>query len=119
VGAANGELEVVQEHFQFCQLPPVGEICQFCQASKWKFETGNCCCRNGQVVLAPLHDPPQEFKHLFETPLLLVKVRSYDSIFTLHLHLRPCLHRVRKMPGLMSNWQTLEKAYTRSVYKEE
>jgi len=32
-------------------------------------------------VLAPLHDPPQELKQLFEDPLFLVKVKSYNSIF--------------------------------------
>jgi len=33
-------------------------------------------------VLAPLHDPPQEFKQLFKDPLFLVKIRSYKSIVT-------------------------------------
>jgi hypothetical protein len=32
-------------------------------------------------VFAPLHDPPQEFKELFEDPLFLVKLRSCNSIF--------------------------------------
>jgi hypothetical protein len=30
---------------------------------------------------APLRDPPQDFKQLFEDPLFLAKVRSYNSIF--------------------------------------
>jgi len=34
-----------------------------------------------KIVLARLHDPPQDFKQLFEDPLFLVKVRSYNSIF--------------------------------------
>jgi hypothetical protein len=32
-------------------------------------------------VLAPLADPPQHFKQLFEDPLFLVKITSYNSIF--------------------------------------
>jgi len=70
-----------QEQVHHQQLPPVEEICQFCQAIKWKDETVNSCCHRRTVVLAPLHDPPQEFKHLFKDPLFLVKVRSYKSIF--------------------------------------
>jgi hypothetical protein len=57
------------------------EICQFCQAVKKKDETANSCCRSGKVVLAPLHDPPQGFKQLYEDPLFLIMVRSYNSNF--------------------------------------
>jgi hypothetical protein len=56
------------------------EICQFCQAIKWKDKTANICCHSRTVVLAPLHDP-QEFKHMFKDSLFLVKVRSYKGIF--------------------------------------
>jgi hypothetical protein len=80
VGAATGELQVVQEQFYRHQPPPVEEICQFFQAVRWKDKTTNNCCRSGKIVLAPLHDPPQEFKQLFENPLFLVKFRSYNSI---------------------------------------
>ena len=31
-------------------------------------------------MLAQLHDPLQEFKHVFEDPLFVVKVRSYIII---------------------------------------
>jgi hypothetical protein len=74
VGTAIGELEVVQEHFHRHHLPPVEELCQFCQADKWKDETINCCCRSGKVVLARLHDSPQNFKQLFKGLLFLAKV---------------------------------------------
>jgi hypothetical protein len=30
-------------------------------------------------VLAPLHHPSQEFKHLLYDPLFLVKVKSYNN----------------------------------------
>jgi hypothetical protein len=59
----------------------MAEICQFCQAVKWKDETAKSCCRSGKVVLAPLAEPTQDFKQLFEDPLFLVKIRSYNSIF--------------------------------------
>jgi hypothetical protein len=82
VGTAIGKLRVFQEQVHHHhQLPPVEEICQFCQAIKWKDETANSCCHSRTVVLAPLHDPPQEFKQLFKDPLLLEKVRSYNIIF--------------------------------------
>ena len=32
-------------------------------------------------MFAPLHDTPQDLKELFEDPLFLVKVKSYNSIF--------------------------------------
>jgi len=80
VGTATGEFEVVQEQVHHHQPPPVEEICQFCQAVKWKDETANSCCRNGKGVLTRLHDPPQEFKQLFEDPLFVAKVRSYIII---------------------------------------
>jgi len=67
VGAAIGELEVVQEHFHRYQLPPVEEMCQVCQVSKRKDVTANCCCRSGKVLLARLHDSPQQFKEFLKT----------------------------------------------------
>jgi tRNA(Phe) wybutosine-synthesizing methylase Tyw3 len=42
--------------------PPMEEICQVCQAVKWKDETANSSSCNGRVVLAQLHDPSQKFK---------------------------------------------------------
>lgn len=65
-GAAIGELEVFQDHSHRYQLPPVEEMCQVCQASKWKDVAANCCCRGGQVVLALLLVSPQEFKPFLE-----------------------------------------------------
>jgi hypothetical protein len=59
----------------------VEELYQFFQAVRWKDKATNICCRSGKFVLAGLYDPPQEFKQLFEDPLFLVKVRSYNSIF--------------------------------------
>jgi tRNA(Phe) wybutosine-synthesizing methylase Tyw3 len=62
VGTAIGKLKVneVQHH----KPPPMEEICQVCQAVKWKDETTNSSSCNGRVMLAQLHDPPQEFKQL-------------------------------------------------------
>jgi len=71
-------IEVVQEQVHHHQPRPVEEICQFCQAVKWKDETANS--RNRKDVLTQLHDPPQEFKQLCEDPLFVVKVRSYIII---------------------------------------
>jgi hypothetical protein len=76
VGRAIGELEVVKELFHRHQLLPVEEICQFCQADKWNDKTENCYCRNGKVVLARWHDPPQNFKHVFKDLLCLAEVCS-------------------------------------------
>jgi hypothetical protein len=81
VGTATGEHEVVQEQFHRHQPPPLEEICQFFQAVRWKDKTTNSCCRSGKIALQRLRDPRQEFKQLFEDPLFLVKVRSYNSIF--------------------------------------
>jgi hypothetical protein len=78
VGTATVKLKVFQEQVHHHHhLPPIEEICQF-----WKDETANSCCHSRTVVLAPLHDPPQEFKQLFKDPLFLVKIRSYKSIVT-------------------------------------
>jgi len=81
VGTATGELEFVQKQFHRHQPTPMEEICQFFQAVRWKDKTTNSCCRGGKIVLARLHDSPQDFKQLFEDPLFLVKVGSYNSIF--------------------------------------
>jgi hypothetical protein len=81
VGTANGELKVVQGQFHRHHPPPMEEICQFYQAVRWKDKTTNSCCRSGKILLARLHDSPQEFKQLFEDPLFLDKVRTYNSIF--------------------------------------
>ena len=92
------------------------EICQFCQAVKWKDATANSCSCNRRVVLAQLHDPPQEFKQLFKDPLFLVKVRFYNSICALM-----CLGSslTKEMPQLTSNWKMLQKACTCYVFKEQ
>jgi hypothetical protein len=37
-----GELEVFHTQIYRHQPPPMEEICQFCQAVKWKDETANC-----------------------------------------------------------------------------
>ena len=58
-----------------------GRCVPFWQAVKWNDERANSCCCSGKFVLAPLHDPPQELKQLFEDPLFLVKVKSSNSIF--------------------------------------
>jgi hypothetical protein len=81
VCTAIGKLEVFQEEARRYRLPPLEEICQFCQAVKWKDETANICYSNREVVLAPFYNPPQEFKHMPEDPLFLLKIRSYNSIF--------------------------------------
>jgi hypothetical protein len=46
---------------------------------KMKQKKSYCC--SGKVVLAPLHEPPQEFKELFESPSFLLNIRSYNSVF--------------------------------------
>jgi hypothetical protein len=74
-GAATGEMEFVQVHRH--QLPAKEDSCQFCGAVKCKDETENSCCRSGQIVLAPFHDPPQDFKQLFKGQLFLVKVSIF------------------------------------------
>jgi len=55
----------IQEQAHGHRLPPVEEICRFCQAVKWNDETSTCY-RSAQIVLAHLYDPPQESKRLFE-----------------------------------------------------
>jgi hypothetical protein len=79
VGTATGEFEVIQEQVDHYQPTPVGEICQCCQAAKWKDEAANSCCRTGKGVLAQLYDP-QELMQLFEDPLFVVRVQSYIII---------------------------------------
>jgi len=62
VGTAIGELDLFQDHVLCHQLPSVEEICQFCQAAKWKDETANSCCLSGKLVLVPLHYLPQRIQ---------------------------------------------------------
>jgi len=71
-----GELEVFRTQIHRHQLPPMEEMCQFCHAVKWKDETANSWCRSGNVVLAQVHDFPQDFKELLKDGLLLDRVRS-------------------------------------------
>jgi len=74
VGTATGEHQVFQEQFHLHQLPPVESV-------ERKDATANSCYRRGNVVLALLHDSPQEFEQLYEDPLSLHKVRSYNRNF--------------------------------------
>jgi hypothetical protein len=83
VGTAIVKLEGFQEQVHRHQLPHMAEICQFCQAGKWKDETAKSCSRSGKFVLAPLGDPNQDLNQLSEDPLLLVKITSYNNIFAL------------------------------------
>jgi len=53
------------------------------QAVTWKNKTTKSCCHSRGVVLAPLDDPPQQFKQLFENLSFLVKIRSPSSILAL------------------------------------
>jgi hypothetical protein len=62
VATAIGELEFFQDQVLCHQLPSMEEICQYCQAAKWKDKTANSCCRSGKVVLAPSHDLPQRIQ---------------------------------------------------------
>ena len=71
VCTAIGELQVFQEQDRRYQLPPMEEICQFCQDVKWKDETGNICYSDGNV-LTTFYDSPQEFKCMPEDPLFLL-----------------------------------------------
>jgi hypothetical protein len=81
MGTATEDLEVSHEQVHRHQLSPMEEISQVCQAVQWKDETANSCRHSGKVVLATLYDPPQQFKHLLEDPLFLVKFSSYNSVF--------------------------------------
>jgi hypothetical protein len=76
VGTAIGELEAFQEQTRLYRLSSMEEIRQFCHSVKWRDETENISCSSGKVVLAPSYNPPQEFKHLPEDPLFLVKIKS-------------------------------------------
>jgi hypothetical protein len=80
-GYSNGDLEHFQEKAHRHRLPSIGEILQSCRAGKWEDETAKICCRNGQVLLAPLHYTPQEFKQLFQDPSSLINIRCCCSIF--------------------------------------
>jgi hypothetical protein len=69
VGKTIGELAVSQEQVHRHQLPPMEETCQLCQAVKLKDETGNSCCRGGNVLLPPLRGPLQELSRLMKDTL--------------------------------------------------
>ena len=74
VDTAIGELEFFEEQFHRQQPSPMEEICQFYQAVRRKRKSKNGCCHSGKIVIARLHDPPQDFKQLSVDPLFLVKV---------------------------------------------
>lgn len=57
-------------------------MCPFCQAVKLEDETANSRCHSRNVVLAQMHDSPQNFRELLKDGLILVKVTSYNSIFS-------------------------------------
>jgi hypothetical protein len=88
VGAAIGELEVIQEQVHSYRIPPVEEICQFCQAVKWNGETTNNCCLSGKVVLAPLHDSPQDFKQFWR---LIVFSQGYILQQHIWIYVHECI----------------------------
>jgi hypothetical protein len=71
VATAIGELGNLSRRNPTSSSTASGRNMPVSQAVKWK----------GFCFSAPFHDPPQEFKELFEDPLFLVKVRSCNSIF--------------------------------------
>jgi len=78
------KLKVFQEQVHH-HLPLMEEICQFYQAIKWKDERTNSCCHSRTVVLAPLHDPPQEFKQLFR-PIVLSEGQVLQKHLCINVH---------------------------------
>jgi hypothetical protein len=66
-------------------------------------------------VLAPLGDPPQDFKQLFEDPLLLAKITSYNSIFAF-TSIGVSLTENARIDEQLANARV---DVTRSVFKEQ
>jgi len=94
-----------------------GRNVRLCQAVEWNDERANSCFRSGKFVLAPLRDPPQEFKQLFGDSLFLVKDKSYNSIFALTSMDESFVENSRIDENWQTLEQTLEKARTSSLFK--
>ena len=111
VGTATGEVEVVQEQVNRHQLPPMERNMPVCQAVEWKdykqqIVVGEKLCVHRCMILL------KSSNSCLNTKCFYSRSRSW----TASLYFRPCEHRLRKMSRLMSNWQTLEKELTRSVF---
>jgi hypothetical protein len=115
VGTETGEHKVFQEKVHHHQLPPMEQICQFCQSVKRKDATANSFYRSGNVVLASSHDSPHEFKQLHEDPLSLIKVRSHNRNFTFTPMLVLLAENVRVDEQLAKSGE----GGKRSVFKEQ
>ena len=69
------------------RLERMDQICVYCDALKWKGETKKFCCREGEIVLAPLAPAPASLHTLLtindpNTNEPFVKsIRAYNSLF--------------------------------------
>jgi hypothetical protein len=112
-GTAIGEVEVVQEQVHRHQLPPMDEICQFTKLSNGKIKqqivVGEKLCLPRCMILLKSSNSCLKTKTFY----------SRSGPATASLYFRPWEHRLWKMPRLTSKWQTLEKAFTRTVFKEQ
>lgn len=62
------------------------EVCQYCNALKFKEETPGMCCSNGKVKLPTLNPPPEPLSSLVsgvspESKHFLSKIQQYNSCF--------------------------------------
>lgn len=66
------------------------EVCQYCQALKFRNEAAGMCCASGKVVLSPLPAPPEPLLsknrinvtgNSDDSKLLLRKIRKFNSCF--------------------------------------
>ena len=70
------------------RLERMNQVCVHCNALKWKGETKKFCCREGEIVLAPLAPAPVNLHTLLTSnddpstnEPFVKKIRTYNSLF--------------------------------------
>ena len=61
----------------------MNNVCNHCNALKWKHETKGFCCQSEQIRLQPLHSAPQPLLNLLTSAnanTFLKQIRLYNSV---------------------------------------
>ncbi|CAH2098232.1 unnamed protein product [Euphydryas editha] len=74
------------DYASYASVGCMTEICNFCDALKWKKEANGMCCSSGKVVVQNFQDPPNIIKTLIngnhpQSKHFLNNIRSYNSAF--------------------------------------
>lgn len=106
-----GDFSPSQCHHELPTLFISGNVCQFCNAHRWKEERKGFCCENGKVKLPSQPALPHQMQEIYRVhrQTLLPNLRSYNN--ALALASLGCSEQ--SMPGFSPTFKIQGKVYHR------